>query len=183
MESELKIPVGAHEPVRQALRNLGAVRTHDMAREENQLLDTREGRLTAAGCVLRLRRYGRRHLLTFKGPVRYDGPIKVRPEHELEIESVAMMGRVLEALGFSVVTAYEKDRESWQLDAVSLVLDRTPMGDFVEVEGPADRLEEIAHAVGLDPARAVRGSYIDLWQDHRARHPELELPMDMVFAR
>ena len=182
VESELKIPVEDHETVRQALRALGAVTIHDMAREENLLLDSDDRRLTAAGCVLRLRRYGRRRVLTFKGPVRYDGPVKVRPEYELEIESVAKMRRVLEALGFFTLVTYEKDRESWQLGDVSIVLDRTPMGDFVEVEGPIDRVEEVARTAGLDPADAVRGSYVSLWHDYRARCPERDLPEDMVFG-
>ena len=181
IERELKIPVEEHDAVREALRTLGAVATHDMARETNRLLDTDARRLGAAGCVLRLRRYGSRHVLTFKGPVHYDGAIKVRPEHEIEIEDAEAMARIFEALGFAVVSAYEKARESWQLGRVSVVLDRTPMGNFVEVEGPAERLEEAARGLGLEPADAVQGSYVSLWRDYRARHPELELPADMVF--
>jgi adenylate cyclase, class 2 len=181
VERELKIPVEEHEAVRAALRTLGAVATHDMARETNRLLDTDARRLGAAGCVLRLRRYGSRHVLTFKGPAHYDGAIKVRPEHELGIEDSEAMARIFEALGFTVVSAYEKDRESWQLGPVSVVLDRTPMGNFVEVEGPAEHLEEAARGLGLEPGDAVQGSYVSLWHDFRTRHPELELPADMVF--
>jgi adenylate cyclase class 2 len=182
VESELKIPVEDHETVRQALRALGALTIHDLAREENLLLDSDERRLTAAGCVLRLRRYGEHRVLTFKGPVRYDGTVKVRPEYEVEIESLREMRRVLEALGFAAFLAYEKDRESWQLGNVSIVLDHTPMGNFVEIEGPIGRLEEVARAAGLDPADAVRGSYVSLWREYRARHPGRDLPEDMVFG-
>jgi hypothetical protein len=55
------------------------------------------------------------------------------------------------------------------------------MGDFVEVEGPPEQLERTALLLGLRVAEAVRGSYVSLWHEHRARHPELDLPFDMVF--
>jgi adenylate cyclase class 2 len=181
VESELKIPVESHRAVRASLQELGAVITHPAAREENALFDA-GGRLTDAGCVLRLRRYGNHHVLTFKGPARFDGPVKVRTEHELEIESTDAMRRVLEAVGFSVIIAYHKQRESWQLGDLSVVLDHTPMGDYVEVEGPESELERTARSLGLEPSCAVQGSYVSLWREYRARHPELDLPEDMVFV-
>jgi adenylate cyclase class 2 len=165
VESELKIPVADLEQVRASLQRARAVLARTMAREINLLLDTDDDRLRTAGCVLRLRRHGGRKTLTFKGPVSYRGAIKERPEHE-----------------FSVFMRYEKDREEWLLDDVSVVLDRTPMGSFVEVEGPPKKLAEIVDLLGLKIDSAVRGSYTSLWLEHRARHPELELPFDMVFT-
>jgi adenylate cyclase class 2 len=74
---------------------------------------------------------------------------------------------------------YEKQRESWMLGETRVDLDHTPMGDFVELEGPTDSLEATAHRLGLDPERAVAQSYIGLWRDFRRQHPELG--RDMVF--
>ena len=92
------------------------------------------------------------------------------------------MGEILSGLGFSVFMRYEKDREEWALEDVSVVLDHTPMGSFVEVEGPRERIPVVAELLGLKIASAVRGSYASLWLDHRERHPELDLPFDMVFT-
>ncbi len=182
METELKIPVADLVPVRTRLPALDARLVSESMREENVLLDTVDRTLSGRGCVLRLRRYGARRLLTFKGPASYDGPIKVRPEHELEIEDLETMLTVFEALGFSVVVRYEKDRETWRLNDVEVVLDHTPMGDFVEVEGPPGAIGPVARSLGLDPSDAVRGSYVSLWSDYRSRHPEKDLPGDMVFG-
>jgi len=181
VETELKIPVADLATVRTSLAALDASLISESIREENVLLDTVERELSGRGCVLRLRRHGARRLLTFKGPASYDGPIKVRPEHELEIEDLGTMLAVFEALGFSEVVRYEKDRETWRLNDVEVVLDHTPMGDFVEVEGPPDVIGSVARSLGLDPTDAVRGSYVSLWLDFRARHPEMDLPQDMVF--
>jgi len=181
LESELKFPVPDLDQIRVFLQRARAVVVRTMARETNLLLDTEDKRLRTAGCVLRLRQHGDRKTLTFKGPASYKGAIKARPEHESEVADLDRMGEILGELGFSVVMQYEKDREEWLLDEVAVVLDHTPMGAFVEVEGPPEKLPEIADLLGLKMASAVRGSYASLWLDHRKRHPELELPFDMVF--
>ena len=183
LESELKIPVIDFEPVRASLRREQAVIVQVMAREINLLLDRHDGRLRTAGSLLRLRQHGDRNLLTLKGPVSYRGAIKVRAEHETEFSDLPRMVEIFENLGFSMFMRYEKDREEWLLGEFSVVLDHTPMGEFVEVEGPSERLERVAHLLGLDAAAAVRGSYVSLWLEYRELHPELDLPTDMVFAR
>lgn len=181
VETELKIPVQDLSVVRSTLSRLNAKLVKESSREVNLLLDTSIRELADRGCVLRLRRYGSRHILTFKGPASYDGPIKVRPEHELEIENVEKMLTVFEALGYTAVARYEKDRESWQMGKVAVVLDHTPMGDFVEVEGPSETLTATTRLLGLEPSNAVRGSYMSLWLDYRERYARRGLPVDMVF--
>lgn len=181
-ESELKIPVNDFEPVRASLRSEQAVVVRAMAREINLLLDQHGERLRDAGLLLRLRQHGDRNLLTLKGPVSYSGSIKVREEHETEFSDLPRMVEILERIGFSVFMRYEKDREEWTHGEFSVVLDHTPMGNFVEIEGPPERLEQTACLLGLDPATAVRGSYVSLWLEHRERHPEFDLPTNMVFS-
>lgn len=182
VETELKIPVEDLADIRSTLGNRGAERVTESRREVNLLLDSGDRELSGRGCLLRLRRYGTRHMLTFKGPATFDGPIKVRPEHELEIEDITKMLTVLGALGFSPCARYEKDRECWRLGDVEVVLDHTPMGDFIEIEGPSESLVAATQSLGLDPSRAVRGSYMSLWADYRARESHQDLPADMVFA-
>jgi predicted adenylyl cyclase CyaB len=182
LESELKFPVIDLDQMRLSLQRARAVVVRTMARETNLLLDTEDKRLRTAGCVLRLRRHGDRKTFTFKGPVSYKGAIKERPEHETEIADLDRMGDILSELGFSVYMRYEKDREEWLLGDVMVVLDHTPMGAFVEVEGEPDKLPEVADLLGLKISSALRGSYASLWLDHRKCHPELGLPFDMVFS-
>lgn len=181
VETELKIPVAEHAAVRRAIEERGGQLRHARAREVNLLLDADDGRLKAAGCVLRLRRFGSHRLVTFKGRPSYDGGVKTRVEHELQVADLDTMQLVLDALGFRVTTRYEKDREVWSLDSHTIVLDHTPMGDFVEIEGPASQLVDMARSIGLDPGTAVRGSYIELWQQYRARQGGDDLRTDMVF--
>jgi adenylate cyclase class 2 len=183
LETELKIPVSDLGSVRQALARQAATQIHPMAREVNILLDDDGGHLQRAGSILRLRTYGEQHMLTFKGPARYHGKIKQRPEYEVSCGDAGRLLEVLEHLGFSAAARYEKHRETWLLGGMEVVLDHTPMGDYVEIEGPPESLDSTAASLDLDPEEAVRGSYLSLWSEYRQRHRGKDLPADMVFSK
>ncbi len=180
-ETELKIPVSDLARVRATLASMGGHLVHATQREVNILFDSDTLDLAGAGRVLRLRRIGDRHILTMKGPARYQGKIKHREELETKVGDVKILAAIFQHLGVHPVTRYEKDRETWRIDSVIISLDHTPMGDFVELEGPSERLVALAGDMGIDAEAAVRESYLSLWRDHRSRHPDLELPQDMVF--
>jgi len=179
IESELKIPVDALEQIRRRLGETDAERICESEREVNILFDTASSQLAAAGQVLRVRRVGDRHILTFKGPATFDGAVKKRREIELEVSSSGRISELLHALGYAPGMRYEKDRESWNLGEARVDLDHTPIGNFVEIEGPINCLEATARQLGLDPADAVAQSYISLWRAFRRKHPEHG--RDMVF--
>ena len=122
---------------------------------------------------------GRGVRLTLKGAARFDGGVKIRDELEVEADDAELLEGILRGLGFEPWMRYEKDREAWRLGEVEVVLDHTPMGGFVELEGEAELLAGAARRLGLDADDAVRGSYVSLWAEERRRRPEL--PHDMVF--
>lgn len=180
VEQELKIPVAELEPVRRRLRELKASQRTPPELEENWVLDDATGTLRRAGRLLRIRSVGGRHRVTHKGPARFTGKVKERDELEVEVASATGLLEVFARLGFVPLRRYQKRRETWHLAGVEVALDETPMGDFVELEGDAASLDGLAHRLGLDPARAVRGSYLALWEAYRGEHPEVS--EDMVFA-
>lgn len=179
IECELKIPVDGLDSIRRRLGETEATQLTINEPEVNILFDSASGQLASSGQVLRVRRVGGRNVLTFKGPADYDGAVKQRREIELEVSSSEKISELLHALGYAPWMRYEKQRESWMLGEVRVDLDHTPMGDFVELEGPTGSLENTARRLGLDPSRAVPESYISLWRTFRRQHPELG--RDMVF--
>ena len=127
--------------------------------------------LAGEASILRVRaEEGRGALVTFKGPTTYEGAVKVRPELELRVESAATALALFEALGYHVERRYQKLREEWRLGAEVICLDHTPIGDFVEFEG--EKATAVAKRCGFDPAGAVRKSYLMLYADHVAAHPQ-----------
>jgi adenylate cyclase class 2 len=176
LERELKFPGIELERLKERLLELEAERAGPAAFEDNLILD-HDGELAAAGKILRLRTVGQRNWLTFKGPMRLEGALKVREEHEIGVEGTEQTLALFESLGYKAVTRYQKVREEWLLGGVTIALDHTPIGDFVEFEG--DGAETVARRCGLDPAKAERRSYLRLYAEHRKHHPEV--PPEMVF--
>ena len=181
-ESEVKLPVAGLQPVRDVLERAGAHLVQGMTREVNCLYDSADGRLRSKDMALRLREYGGSSILTLKEKAVFRGPVKQRPEHEVEVSQSDGLRTILEQLGYRPSFRYEKDREIWRLGAVQVMLDHTPMGDFVEIEGAESRLEQAARSLGLDLGQSLHLSYPRLWEEHRRLEGNADLPKDMVFA-
>jgi adenylate cyclase, class 2 len=177
-ERELKFALRGRtlDELRHGLAAAGAQRKRVAARECNWVFDRRD-ELFGSGRLLRLRTDGSGCRLTFKGPPRFEENLKVRDEIEVAIGHADAMRDLLVRLGYRVVRRYEKVREEWQLGAVVVALDHTPIGDFVEFEG-ADAAAA-AERMGFDAGAAERRSYLRLYEDWRREHPEL--PTDMIF--
>ena len=180
MEEEIKLPAPSLDGVRRRLAEQGGRCVRPRSLERNWVLDDGRGSLRAGSRLLRLRTTDADARLTLKGPATFSGPVKRREEVETTVGDVDAALAVFAGLGYSVVRRYEKYREEWTIAGVTVTLDETPAGDFVEVEGPAARLEASVRHIGLDPATAVSGTYLDIWSAYRRRHPDA--PEDMVFG-
>ena len=176
LEKEIKFPGVELEKLRERLIDLEAERVGPPAFEDNWILD-RDNELLSSGRILRLRTDSNRARLTFKGPMRLEGNMKVREEREVGIESAEETRALLENLGYQVVRRYQKVREEWHLGGVTIALDHTPIGDFAEFEG--DGAETVAKRCGFDLQKAERRSYLRLYEDHLKNHPDD--PPEMVF--
>lgn len=175
-ERELKFAGVELEALRARLLELEAERVAPSSLEDSWIFD-RQGELLAADCMLRLREDGRGAQVTFKGPARLEGALKVRREHVVRVDSGEQARALFESLGYRVVRRYQKYREEWRLGGEMIALDHTPIGDFVEFEGA--NAEVIARRCGFDPAKADLRSYQRLYEEHLERHPEA--PRDMLF--
>ena len=100
LEREIKFPRVELEKLRERLIELEAERKGPAAFEDNWILD-RGNELLSAGQILRLRTDGNRARLTFKGPMRLEGNLKVREEHEVRIENAEQARALLENLGYA----------------------------------------------------------------------------------
>lgn len=176
VERELKFHCPDLSSLREKLAEAEADRVSASSREDNLVFD-RDGEIQGRGCVLRLRHDAKGARLTFKGPPHFDSDTKVREERETQIDDFDAMSRILEHLGFSVTTRYQKDREEWLVGGVTVCLDRTPIGDFAEFEG--EGAERLAERFGFPPEEAERRNYLELYADYRKENPEA--PEDMVF--
>jgi adenylate cyclase class 2 len=179
-EIEVKLPCKDLVHLRGALVARGATLEAPLHDETNDLYDDPKRRLAEGGAALRLRRARGRTILTFKGPARFSGGIKIREERETAVEDAGQIEAILAGLGFSRRFRYEKRREEWRFEGCTVALDETPIGRFVEVEGEPTAIRRAVVALGLDFAEAIPYSYARLYEERRLNDPSL--PEDMVFT-
>lgn len=172
IESELKFRLTGekdHAKLRALLRERGS-RMSARYREENYRFNGPGKSTRSTTLRLRVLNGGPHGVLTAKGPATFAGGVKTREETEIEVKDVHAALDMLEQLGFSVAWTYPKRRSLWMLDGVAVTLDVLDFGWFVELEGPASALPELAKSLGLDPAHALRDSYSVMARNHeRAR--------------
>lgn len=178
-EIEAKFPLENRRRMIGRLEEAGAERLYEETFEDNIILD-RRGELRTRGALLRVRQFGRYTIVTFKGPVSYEGGIKSREEVQTGIESFDRAIALFDSLGYRPVFRYQKMREVWRLGPTEIVLDRTPIGAFMEIEGEEPQIAEIAGLLELDMAMAIRASYADLYR--KERRMRADLPENMVFS-
>lgn len=202
-EREIKLRIADLAALRRALRRLGARIARPRLHERNVLFDTAEGALASREQLLRIRTErpsGRSRkpslhcLLTFKRPVikpesSHKGERhKVREEIELEIPDAKALAMIFEGLGMRTWFQYEKFRTTFCLPASNawakgllMELDETPIGVFLELEGPANAIDRVAKALGFAARDYVLANYMMLYREYcRSRGEE---PRDMLFAK
>ena len=178
-EIEVKFPLRDRAALIQKLQDIGAARLYAETFEDNIVLD-RRGELKTKGGLLRVRKFGKYSLITYKGPLSMEGGIKSREEVQTGVESFELAIQLLDSLGFKPVFRYQKFREVWRIKEVEVVLDRTPIGEYFEIEGPIDLIRAISSQLGMNMDQAIRQTYADLYR--QARRTRSDLPENMVFA-
>ena len=95
------------------------------------------------------------------------------------MESLERALALFEALGYKAIFRYQKFREVWRVQASEVVIDRTPIGNYFEIEGELASIRSMVDALSLSMDDAIRLSYADLYRQQRRTRPDL--PADMVF--
>jgi adenylate cyclase class 2 len=186
--------------------NGGSGRVH----EWNVIFDTPEGGLAKHGQLLRIRietpetkskkgtaAHAKRTVLTFKRPIvvgtapsasaQENHRHKVREEIEVEVADASVLAKIFEGLGMRGWFRYEKYRTTLRLPArtswakgLLIELDETPIGTFVELEGPPLAIDRAAQELGYSRRDYVLKSYLALYVEECRRLGQE--PRDMLFA-
>lgn len=180
-EIEVKLRVADADAMRRKLRRLGA-RVMSRVEESNTLYDTPRGTLARQGHLVRVRverplgkRGAARALLTLKGPSlrapargtgKRGGRYKVREERELSGIDPATAAAMLKRIGLRPSFVYEKRRTRYRLPGrghVAVEFDETPVGTFLELEGPRREIDRTARRLGFSPREYLTSSYLALY--------------------
>lgn len=168
VEREVKLRFDSPEEARQAILAAGATPLRCRRLQQDALLDTEDELLRRRRCVLRIRTEAGKSLLTFKGPVQA-AAMKVRDEYETVVSDGEVLQHVFEELGLHVWFRYEKYREEYAAEDVTIALDETPVGTFVEIEGGEHGILAMTQALGRTAADFILDSYRSLFIQHKEK--------------
>jgi adenylate cyclase class 2 len=153
--------------------------------EDNWLLDLPHQPLIKQGAALRVRSVNGRGTVTYKGVVKEtrESRLKVREEIETAVDEPERLLELFERLGYRRSFRYQKYRTSFRVALdnreLKVVLDETPMGTFIEIEGDESSVLKALDAAGFSADEIIRESYPELQASRcRARGVPLE---DLVF--
>ena len=191
-EIEIKLRVPDVSALRGRLNRLRAREILPRAYESNTLYDTPRQDLKRHGQLIRIRieysasSFGKRHpsdatpaILTYKGPptssrkLRKAGihseirrHFKIKDEAEVSVANADEMARILRALGLQPVFRYEKFRSTYELPGIrglKVELDETPVGIYLELEGPVKAIDRGARRLGYERKDYLKGTYGSLY--------------------
>jgi adenylate cyclase class 2 len=180
-ETEIKLRVADRSSALERIRASGYGESVPRVFEANTLYDSPDQALRRKQMLLRLRQVGAKSVLTWKGPG-VPGPHKSRPEIETVVASGDALAQVFRQLGYEPMFRYEKYRTEFRkADTAGVItFDETPIGDFLELEGPAEWIDETADRLGFSRNEYVLDSYGKLYlADCERRGVQ---PTHMVFA-
>ena len=187
VEVEVKLKVGdlldgqdRFAAIKTRLEEMGASLIHPREFEDNLAFDFPDRSIVRAGSLLRVRILARGSVLTFKGPVvpipglsgsgptAESPPMKVRRETELAIpfEETDALLAIIRGLGMEQVYRYQKFRTTWAWKGLHIMLDETPIGIYVELEGDRALIEAGAVELGYRSDEFITRSYRDLHLEH-----------------
>ncbi|MFN0170311.1 MAG: class IV adenylate cyclase [Bryobacteraceae bacterium] len=181
-EVEIKLRVESALGALRLLRPNGFKRVRSRVYESNTVYDTADLALRTSRRLLRIRTAGRTNTLTFKG-VPVAGRHKSREELELTLSDAAALDAILDRLGYTPQFRYEKYRTEFQRPGEPgiVTLDETPIGVFLELEGPPRWIDRTAKALGFKRQDYVTLSYGSLYLEYCKAQGVT--PSEMVFSR
>jgi len=207
-EIEIKLHVPDVAAIRSRLKRLRAREISPRTHESNTLYDTPRQDLRRRGQLIRIRveqpasSLGKRRpnenagaVLTYKGPsllsrnaIKAGGHSKIRShfkikdEREVSVAGADEMAGILRALGLHPVFRYEKFRTTFALPGVrglKIELDETPVGIYLELEGPVAGIDRAARLLGYDRKGYMTDTYGSLYLAACRRRGQK--PGDMLF--
>lgn len=168
LEIEIKLRLTTLAAAKRLLVQQGFAVTVPRHLERNLLLDTTPATLRPAGLVLRVRQANGEAIMTFKGKGSIDGRHKVREELEVGTTNLTSTLEIFGRLGYAPTFRYDKYRTVFarSRERGQAMVDETPIGPFLELEGPAAWIDRMAKRLGFCENDYITTSYGALWKAH-----------------
>ncbi len=163
IEKKYRLTKKQREEVLQRLSKIGAKRRG----EEFEVNTLYAGATLDVGrSILRLRRVGKRGILTYKERYPTHAGIKHQREDETRVGDPEAMETILDTLGYTPALVYEKRRQTWTLGKTEIVIDELPFGLFMEIEGTEQSIRDVESKLAIKRLKTEMATYPQLTLRH-----------------
>ena len=162
LEIEVKFYLADLAAMRAKILKLGA-RSKGRLFETNIRYEDENNSLIRNKSLLRLRQDEKTTFTLKTSPPVKSKDYKIFNELEVEVSDFAIMGKILETLGFHPEQKYEKWRETIILDRIFFCLDSMPYGNFLEIEGQEKDIRHYASRIGLNWSKRILLNYFEIF--------------------
>ncbi|MCX6707691.1 MAG: class IV adenylate cyclase [Candidatus Woesearchaeota archaeon] len=153
-EIEVKIKIDSIEDIKKKLRKLGGKESERIF-EDAEYFDFEDDRIKKKDSVIRLRN----GVLAFKGPARTSNMMD-REEIEIKVDEKKMKEIFLK-IGLKPRKVIQKYRTTFMFDngKGEVVVDETPIGDYIEIEGTEEFIFSMTKKLGCTPKDHIVKTY------------------------
>ncbi len=169
LEIEVKIKIENLADVKEMILSQGATIAKERHSHDDTFYDLPSLELRRKHYALRVRKTNKKIYLTFKGPEQKSRKFKIREEYETEVKNEKHLRKILRSLGFQPVFQYSKFRTVYRKKRLTICLDETPIGDFIELEGQQSDIVKFAHALNFSKDNFIKLDYVQLIQREKRR--------------
>ena len=186
IENELKFRVEDPRALSKRLKALALSRGARLV-ERDYFYELSDGSLWKQGIFLRLREENGRAVFTIKGPC-----MKSRFKRRLEVNRVVGEPRaarkLLRACGLRERFVKEKIRTEYRCRGALVCWDKLPfIGEYIEIEGSAEKITALARQLGLDMDKGLNETYDSLFHiyclAHGISHGVMSFAMEKRMAK
>lgn len=167
METEVKIRIKDIDSTAKRILQQGARTEKDRHLEENTLYDFPSQLLYKKRQALRLRRINKKTFMAFKGAPQKSRKFKIREEFETEVKNEKQLKKILKSLGLSPTFQYKKFRRVFRKKGLTICLDETAVGNFLELEGQREDIVKAAKSLGFSKSEFIKSDYIQLLKESK----------------
>jgi len=164
LEIEVKIKIEHLADVKEKILSQGAILAKERHSHDDTFYDWPSLEFRRKHHALRVRKINKKTFLTFKGPEQKSRKFKIREEYETEVKNERHLRKILKSLGLQSVFRYSKFRTVFRKKRLTICLDETPVGDFLELEGRQSEIVKFAHALNFSKEDFIKLDYVQLIQ-------------------
>lgn len=162
LEIEVKIRIDDLADVNEKILSQGAILTKERHSHDDTFYDLPSLELRRKHNALRVRKLNKKTFLTFKGPEQKSRKFKIREEYETEVKNERHLRKILKSLGLQPVFQYTKFRTVFRKKRLTICLDETPIGNFLELEGQQSEIVKFAHTLNFNKKDFIKLDYVQL---------------------